>query len=133
MADEDKIVVSTPDKPEHGAQVRLTGEARAAARGALAGSLEDNTKAKRALEARGVVADGYSADGTTVTGERQPDDVQAEEQDTPTGEPAERLVQVEDEQARAEVQAADGDGGTTMTPSPEPEKQRAKPGPKPKV
>jgi len=132
MPDDDKITVSSPDKPEHGAQVRLTGEARAAARGALAGSLEDNTAAKRALEARGIVADGYSADGTTVTGERQPDDVNADEQDTPTGKPAERLVQVDDEEARAAAQAADGEGGTVMTPSPEPEKTRAKPGPKPK-
>ena len=54
--------------PSRGAQVILTGEAQTAARGGLAGDLEGNTIAKRALEADGTVADGSTPDGSTLTG-----------------------------------------------------------------
>ena len=51
-----------------GAQVILTGEAQTAARGGLAGDIEGNTVAKRAMEADGTVADGSTPDGSTLTG-----------------------------------------------------------------
>ena len=54
--------------PSRGAQVILTGEAQTAARGGLAGDIEGNTIAKKALEADGTVADGSTPDGSTLTG-----------------------------------------------------------------
>ena len=54
--------------PSRGAQVILTGEAQTAARGGLAGDIEGNTIAKRAMEADGTVADGSTPDGSTLTG-----------------------------------------------------------------
>ena len=72
MAD-DKVVVQGPGNPSRGAQVRLTGEAQEAARGGLAADIEGNTIAKRALEADGTIADGYSVDGSTITGKPAPD------------------------------------------------------------
>ena len=52
--------------PSRGAQVILTGEGRDAARGGLAGDIEGNTLAKRALEADGTIADGTTPDGSTL-------------------------------------------------------------------
>jgi hypothetical protein len=75
--------------PSRGAQVILTGEAQTAARGGLAGDLEGNTLAKRALEADGTVADGSTPDGSTSTG-KPPADVVVTEQAQPGGsQPAE--------------------------------------------
>jgi hypothetical protein len=65
--------------PSRGAQVILTGEAQDAARGGLAGDIEGNTLAKRALEADGTVADGTTPDGSTLTG-KPPADVVVTEQ-----------------------------------------------------
>lgn len=58
-----------------GAQVRLDGDARKAARGALASSVEANRDAKRALELAGVVADGTTLDGSTWAGAAAEDEV----------------------------------------------------------
>jgi hypothetical protein len=75
--------------PSRGAQVILTGEAQDAARGGLAGDLEGNTLAKRALEADGTVADGTTPDGSTLTG-KPAADVAVTEEAKPGGEtPAE--------------------------------------------
>jgi hypothetical protein len=75
--------------PSRGAQVILTGEAVTAARGGLAGSIEENTLAKEALEADGTVADGYSPDGSTRTG-KPAADIAVTEEAKPSGEvPAE--------------------------------------------
>lgn len=60
-----------------GAQVRLDGDEQRAARGALAGSIVANTAAKRAAELAGVVSDGSTADGSTVTGTAAEDEVLA--------------------------------------------------------
>jgi hypothetical protein len=51
-----------------GAQVILTTDAQAAARGGTAATLEGNTAIKRALELAGYAADGSTPDGTTLTG-----------------------------------------------------------------
>jgi hypothetical protein len=76
--------------PSRGAQVILTGEAQDAARGGLAGDIEGNTLAKRALEADGTVADGTTPDGSTLSG-KPPADVVVTEQAQPSGEkPAEQ-------------------------------------------
>jgi hypothetical protein len=75
--------------PSRGAQVILTGDAVTAARGGLAGSIEENTLAKRALEADGTVADGTTPDGSTLTG-KPAADVAVTEEAKPGGEtPAE--------------------------------------------
>jgi len=54
--------------PGRGAQVRLDGDAQKLARGGGAGRLDENAAAKAALERAGLSADGYSPDGSTVTG-----------------------------------------------------------------
>jgi hypothetical protein len=75
--------------PSRGAQVILSGEAQTAARGGLAGDIEGNTLAKRALEADGTVADGTTPDGSTLTG-KPAADVAVTEEAKPGGEmPAE--------------------------------------------
>lgn len=75
--------------PSRGAQVILTGEAQTAARGGLAGDIEGNTLAKRALEADGTVADGTTPDGSTLTG-KPAADIAVTEEAKPGGEtPAE--------------------------------------------
>jgi hypothetical protein len=87
-ADEPTVQVEG-GSPSRGAQVILTGEAQTAARGGLAGDLEGNTLAKRALEADGTVADGTTPDGSTLTG-KPPADVVVTEQAEPSGaQPAE--------------------------------------------
>ena len=101
------------EKQEHGAQVVLDGPARAAARGAVGSTITENVLAKRALEVSGEVADGFSADGTSVTGKRQADDVLAEKTDTPNGPKAD--VTAEPGNTAFE---ADGAQGTTVTPTP---------------
>jgi hypothetical protein len=103
-----------PEKQEHGAQVVLTGAARAAARGGLADSQPANVDAKRKLEISGEVADGFSADGTSVTGKRQADDLLAEKTDNPAGDP--NNVQVAE--GNVAVGAA-GEQGTPVTPTPD--------------
>lgn len=55
-------------EPGRGAQVRLDGDARALARGAIYASVEANQSALRELERAGTVADGYTVDGSTSTG-----------------------------------------------------------------
>jgi hypothetical protein len=74
--------------PSRGAQVRLTGEAQTAARGGLGGSIEENTFAKKALEADGTVADGSTPDGSTLTGKPAADVVVTEEAKPSGEEPA---------------------------------------------
>ena len=54
--------------PGRGAQVRLDGDAQKLARGGGVGRLDENAAAKAALERAGLSADGYSPDGSTVTG-----------------------------------------------------------------
>ena len=91
----------------------LDGVARAAARGAVGSSITENVLAKRELEVSGEVADGFSADGTSVTGKRQADDVLAEKTDAPSGPKAD----VTAEEGNA-VFEPDGAEGTTVTPTP---------------
>src|SRR5881409_3445515 len=88
MAD-DKVKLEGERVPSRGAQVRLTGEAVVAARGGLGGSIEENTLAKEALEADGTVADGYSPDGTTRTGQPPADAVVTTEAKPGGEQPAE--------------------------------------------
>ena len=76
-----------PEKQEHGAQVVLTGAPRAASRGGAGDSLQENLDIKRKAEISGEIADGHSADGTSVTGKRQADDLLAEKTDNPAGDP----------------------------------------------
>jgi hypothetical protein len=52
-----------------GAQVILTGQAQAAARGAAAPTMAANLEVIRSLIASGVLADGTKPDGTTLTGQ----------------------------------------------------------------
>jgi hypothetical protein len=88
VATEEPAVHVEGGLPSRGAQVILTGEAQDAARGGLAGDLEGNVLAKRALEADGTVADGTTPDGTTRTG-KPPADVVVSEEAKPGGtEPA---------------------------------------------
>ena len=75
--------------PSRGAQVILSGQAQTAARGGLAGDLEGNTLAKRALEADGTVADGSTPDGSTLTGKPPADVVVTEEAKAGGEKPAE--------------------------------------------
>lgn len=114
MPDPNGTVTITAEKAEHGAQVVLDGVARAAARGGISNTLEGNLEAKRKLEAAGKVADGFSADGTSVSGERQADDVLADKTDTPTGPAAD--VKVAEGNTALD---ANGVGGTTHTPKPD--------------
>jgi len=97
MVDEvEKVVVSPPVKSEHGAQVVLTGEARAAARGGAAGDMAGNMLVKASHEADGTAADGSTADGTTRTGVPQPDDIRSDTPDAPGGKlPPSRVVVAE--------------------------------------
>ena len=114
----------TPEKQEHGAQVVLTGEARAAARGGHAGSMQGNMDVKRKAEIAGKVADGFSADGTSVTGERQADDLLAERTDNPAGEKNDVKVA---EESKVAVDAA-GKQGTPATPTPDSVSTKKNPG-----
>lgn len=74
-ADDSQAVVplSEPTKPEHGAQNHLTGDARAAARGALHGDIVSNTIARDAAVSRGEAGDGMTPDGSLPNGSQQPD------------------------------------------------------------
>jgi hypothetical protein len=58
-----------------GAQVRLDGDAQAAARGALGTTLAATIEAKRVLEYTGAVADGTTLDGSTRTGDAAEDEL----------------------------------------------------------
>lgn len=60
-----------------GAQVRLDGDAQAAARGGLGTPLAQTMEAKRVLEYTGAVADGTTRDGSTKTGTAAEDEVLA--------------------------------------------------------
>jgi hypothetical protein len=60
-----------------GAQVRLDGDAQAAARGVSGGRLIDAIRQKQLLESSGVAADGNQPDGSTVTGLPAEDEVLA--------------------------------------------------------
>jgi hypothetical protein len=79
------LTVPGPRPVSRGAQVILTGEAQAAARGGLSSTLEGNTLAKQKLENEGLVADGYGPDGSTSTG-KPPADPVVTEQGDPVGE-----------------------------------------------
>lgn len=65
--------LTDPVKPEHGAQVVLSGRARAAARGGLHGDITSNTIARDAEVAAGNAADGTTVDGSTPDGRLPPD------------------------------------------------------------
>jgi len=82
---EGNVTVPGPKPISRGAQVRLTGEARDAARGGVSSTMEGNVIAKQALEADGLVADGYTPDGTTRTG-KPPADTVVTEEGEPIGE-----------------------------------------------
>ena len=112
-----------PEHQEHGAQVVLTGEARAAARGGHSDSLQANLDAKRKKEIGGDVADGFSADGTSVTGKRQADDLLAEKTDNPAGEKND--VTVAEKNTAVEPAGAEG---TPMTPKPDEVSTKSNPG-----
>ena len=112
-----------PEKQEHGAQVVLTGEARAAARGGAMDSMQGNMDMKRKLEISGEVADGMSADGTSVTGKRQADDLLAEKTDNPAGEKND--VKVAEGNSAVEPQGAQGTPGT---PTPDSVSTKSNPG-----
>lgn len=73
--DGSEVAVPTPEpvKNEHGAQVVLTGQARAAARGGLHGTIEANTAARDAAVGQGKAADGMTPDGSTPDGRLPPD------------------------------------------------------------
>jgi hypothetical protein len=58
-----------------GAQVILTGQAQAAARGAAATTMRGNRDAMLTLIRSGVVGDGSTPDGTTLTGQPAYDEV----------------------------------------------------------
>jgi len=60
-------------RQEHGAQVHLTGLARAAARGGVYGDVVANTMARDAEVAAGRAADGSTPDGSTPDGRLPPD------------------------------------------------------------
>jgi len=60
--------------PGRGAQVRLDGDAQKLARGAGATRLVDSLEQKAALERAGISADGYTPDGSTVTGQAAEDE-----------------------------------------------------------
>ena len=120
----ENVVVSAPVKQEHGAQVHLTGEARAAARGGLAGDLMGNTLAKTALEADGAVADGGTPDGTTRTGEPQPDDLRSDAPDAPV-DPSRVRVEGEDGKLLTGQEAVK-DRAEAAAPEPTPPPSRPK-------
>lgn len=61
-----------------GAQVILTGEAQQAARGGAGATRQENIDAMIALIAAGLVADGNTVDGTSLTGEAAYDVVVAQ-------------------------------------------------------
>lgn len=69
-----------PIKQEHGAQVVLQGEARAAARGGLHGDILSNTIARDAAVGRGEAADGTTPDGSTPDGRLPADTAQGADQ-----------------------------------------------------
>lgn len=56
-----------------GPQIFLDGAAQVAARGGAGLTMRENVAAKELLEAAGYVSDGYSADGTSITG-AEPED-----------------------------------------------------------
>ena len=74
-ADGSEVTIPTPGpiKNEHGAQNHLTGDARAAARGALHGDIVSNTIARDAAVSRGEAGDGMTPDGSLPNGSQQPD------------------------------------------------------------
>ena len=76
--------------------------------------MQDNLGHKRGLEIAGEVADGNSADGTSVTGKRQADDLLAEKTDEPMGEKHD--VQVAEGNTALDPAGAEG---TTQTPKPD--------------
>ncbi len=71
---------SDPAHQEHGAQVHLTGAARAAARGGLHGDITDNTTARDMAIKAGEAADGTTGDGSTPDGRLPPDVVDGADQ-----------------------------------------------------
>lgn len=112
----DKVVVEGPRSATRGAQVRITGDAQEAARGGLAGDFEGNVRAKQAMEARGEVPDGLTADGTTRTGAPPPDEVVTTKGE-PSGDiPAKPAENVEVK--RPQVSGAPTDAATTAAAKP---------------
>lgn len=81
-----KVPAPAPVHREHGAQVHLTGTARAAARGGLHGDIASNVLARDAAVAAGEAADGLTTDGSTPDGREQPDVIDGADQAT-LGEP----------------------------------------------
>lgn len=112
-----------PEKQEHGAQVVLGGAPRAASRGGAGDSLQANLDIKRKAEIAGETADGFSADGTSVTGKRQADDLLAEKTDNPAGEKND--VKVAESNTAVEPAGAQG---TPMTPTPDEVSTKSNPG-----
>lgn len=103
-----------PQKQEHGAQVVISGPARAASRGGAGDSMQANLDIKRKLEIKGEIADGFSADGTSVTGKRQADDLLAEKTDNAAGE--KNQVKVAEDNTAVKPAGAQG---TPVTPTPD--------------
>lgn len=102
------LTVPGPRPVSRGAQVRLTGEARDAARGGLSSDMEGNALAKAAMEADGTVADGYSPDGSTRTGKPPADPVVTQEGD-PIGDVPATETRVTVEPDRLETEHPEGD------------------------
>lgn len=110
MSDQEVKVGDTavpgPRASTRGAQVRLTGDAQEAARGAFGTDTEHNTVIKRQLEQSGAVPDGLSPDGSTVTGEAPAEEVVTREGE-PSGEvPARQAVDPKEPQARPQADPA---------------------------
>lgn len=90
---EDQVKVTGERIPTRGAQVRLTGDGKAAAQGGFPGDIEGNTVIKRALEADGTIPDGNTVDGSTITGKPPADDVfETEDGVVPAEEGTTRVV-----------------------------------------
>jgi hypothetical protein len=102
--DEAPVVLPDPEglpKPEHGAQVRLTGVARAAARGAAHTTMAGNTLAKSAVEG------GFQDGGASRAHQRFMDPADGSEMEERIRERGEagRAPTGEDDEATAEETA----------------------------
>ncbi len=96
-------------RQEHGAQVHLTGKARAAARGAVHGTITENVHEYNAAVQRGEAADGTTPDGSTPDGRLPPDTLEGADQAV-YGEPGQGEGKVgmrigDDEVAEAQADA----------------------------
>ena len=106
-AQDGPVELPEPDglpKPEHGAQVRLTGVARAAARGAAHTSLAGNVAVKAALE--GAVPDG-GASPEVLRKLDAPDGSETEQRLRERGEEGRKPAGEDDEATAAKTAPAD--------------------------